>query len=80
MSIRGYKMKRIIIIFIIAFCLLSFIEISCLAQESLTYGGLWNASTFMEKLNYITGFKIGILKCVLELGPLTPKIVMRVRS
>ena len=66
-------MKRIIIIFIIALCLLSFIEISCLAQEPLTNGGFWNSSTFMEKLNYITGFRMGILKCVLKLGPLTPK-------
>jgi hypothetical protein len=27
----------------------------------------------MEKLSYITGFRIGILKCVLKLGPLTSK-------
>ena len=66
-------MKKIIVIFIIAFCLSSFIGISFLAQEPLTSGHLWNSSSFMEKLNYITGFRMGILKCVLELGPLTPK-------
>ena len=66
-------MKRIIIIFIIMCCLLSFVEFSCLAEESLTNGDFWNVSSFMEKVNYITGFRMGILKCVLKLGPLTPR-------
>ena len=54
-------------------CLLSFVEFSCLAEESLTNGDFWNVSSFMEKVNYITGFRMGILKCVLKLGPLTPR-------
>ena len=66
-------MKKIIIISIIAFCLLSFVEFSCLAEEPLTHGDFWNVSSFMEKVNYITGFRMGILKCVLKLGPLTPR-------
>jgi len=66
-------MKKTIIIFIIAFCLLCFMGMSFLAQEPLTSGHFWNSSSFMEKLNYITGFRMGILKCVLKLGPLTPR-------
>lgn len=66
-------MKRIIIIFIIICCLLSFVEFSCLAEKSLTKGEFWNVSSFYEKANYITGFRMGILKCVLKLGPLTPR-------
>ena len=66
-------MKRTVIVFIIACCLLSFIEISYLAQKPLTNGDFWNVTTFMEKVSYITGFRMGILKCVLKLGPLTPR-------
>jgi len=66
-------MKRIIIIFIIVCCLLSFVEFSCLAEKPLTKGEFWNVSSFMEKVYYITGFRMGILKCVLKLGPLTPR-------
>jgi len=49
------------------------VELSYLAEEPLTHGDLWNVSSFIEKINYITGFRMGILKCVLKLGPLTPR-------
>lgn len=66
-------MKRIIIIFIILFFLLLFVEFTCLAEKPLTKGEFWNVSSFIEKANYITGFRMGILKCVLKLGPLTQR-------
>ena len=61
MSIREYKMKRIIIIFIIACCLLCFMEISCLAKNP---GELWNVVTEVEKASYIRGFREGIEECL----------------
>lgn len=55
-------MKKTIIIFIIVFCLLSFIEISCLAQEPVNYGKMWNSwSDYMRNI-YIMGLKDGIQK------------------
>lgn len=54
--------KRIIIIFIIVFCLISFMEISCLAQEPYNYGKVWNSwSDYMRNI-YIMGLKDGIQK------------------
>ncbi|MBA7496495.1 hypothetical protein ES702_07104 [subsurface metagenome] len=54
-------MKRIIVIFIIAVCLLfSTWGISCLAQEPVNYGKIWNSwSDYMRSI-YIMGFKDGL--------------------
>ncbi len=55
-------MKKTFIIFIIVICLLSFMEISCLAEEplSLTPGNFWNNSGSEEaKLYLIVGLHLG---------------------
>lgn len=54
-------MKKIIVIFIIACCLLCFMEISCLAKNP---GELWNVVTEVEKASYIRGFREGIEECL----------------
>ena len=56
--------KRIVIIFIIAFCLLSFIEISFLAEEPYNYGKFWNSMSDGEKCAYISGLHAGMAKCI----------------
>jgi len=62
-------MKRIIIIFIIVCVLLSFMEISCLAQESekyhfweenFNYAEFWNSLSYNEKVIYLLGVSGGI--------------------
>lgn len=53
-------MKRIIIIFIIVFCLISFMEISCLAQEPYNYGKVWNSWSGYIRSIYIMGLKDGL--------------------
>lgn len=63
-------MKKITIIFIIAVCLLSFIDISFLAKEILSPGEAWNSLTKTEKAGYIRGFRDGIQECLSELVPL----------
>lgn len=55
-------MKRIIIIFIIAVCFLSFVEISCLAQES--WGKAWNSISYLEKQFYLVGMTDGLIMCI----------------
>ena len=70
MSIRGYTMKKIIIIFLIAFYLLSFTEVSYLAEELMSPGELWNATTETGKVIYIRGFRDGIMECLIKLVPL----------
>jgi hypothetical protein len=72
------KIKRVVIIFIIAFCLLSFVERSCLAQESVksetwpvkykiwkdnfNYAEFWNSLSVNEKLIYLLGVCGGLEK------------------
>ncbi|HUS49261.1 MAG TPA: hypothetical protein VMZ91_03805 [Candidatus Paceibacterota bacterium] len=53
-------MKKIIVIFIIAFCLLCLLEISCLANEPSSPGEIWNTSSVMVKVVYVLGFQQGI--------------------
>ena len=53
-------MKKITIIFIIVFCLLSFMEISCLAQEPYNYGKIWNSWSDYTRSIYIMGLKDGL--------------------
>ena len=57
-------MKKIIIISIIAFCLLSFMEISCLAKEPFNYGEFWNSFSNSEKMVYLSGMHAGMSKCI----------------
>lgn len=63
--------KRIVIIFIIAFCLLSFIEIFCLAKEPFNYGEFWNSMSDGEKCAYISGLHAGMTKCIDDFIKLT---------
>ena len=53
-------MKKIIIIFIIVFCLFSFMEISCLAKEPHNYGKIWNSWSDYIRSIYIMGLKDGL--------------------
>ncbi|GAH94936.1 unnamed protein product, partial [marine sediment metagenome] len=53
-------MKKIIIIYIIAFCLLSFMEISFLAEEPFNYGEFWNSISDREKTIFLVGMTEGI--------------------
>ncbi len=55
-------MKRIIIIFIIVCCLISFVEFSCLAQG--IYGEAWNSLSDFEKELYLVGIRDGLIKCI----------------
>ena len=57
-------MKKIIIIFIIVFCLLSFIEISCLAKEAYFPSQMWNSMDDDAKEVYIWGIREGIVMCM----------------
>mgnify|MGYP001080392219 CR=1 FL=1 len=57
-------MKKLIIIFIIAFCLLSFMKISCLANESSSSGEFWNSMDDNNKEVYIWGIREGIVMCM----------------
>ena len=58
---RQVLIKRIVIIFIIAVCLLcSTWGISCLAQEPYNYGKIWNSWSDYTRSVYIMGFKDGL--------------------
>ena len=58
-------MKKIIIIFIITFCLLSFVGISCLAaKEATSPSGMWNSMDDDNKEVYILGIREGIVMCL----------------
>ncbi len=70
------KVKRVVIIFIIAFCLLSFMEISCLAQDSVkynlweenfNYAEFWNSLSYNEKVIYLLGVSGGIERYASEI-------------
>ena len=64
-------MKRIIVIFMIIFCLLSFTGISLAEKEISTFGELWNSLDRMHKIGYVRGFRDGIIVCFNELILLT---------
>lgn len=55
-------MKRIIIIFIIAFCLLSFMEISYSNEEPKKHGELWDYLSDIQKITFILAIDYGITK------------------
>ncbi len=55
-------MKKIMIISIIVFCLLSFIEISFLAEEPYNWSEFWNLFSVNEQSALLSGIYFGILK------------------
>ena len=57
-------MKKITIILIIVLCLLSFMEISCFANESDSPGEFWNSLDDNNKEIYIWGIREGIVMCI----------------
>ena len=57
-------MKRIIIIFIILCCLLSFMEISCFTKEAHSPSQMWNSFDDNAKEVYIWGIREGIVMCM----------------
>ena len=61
-------MKKLIIIFIIAFCLLSFMEISCLANPA----EYWNYLNYYDKVVYLTGIIAGVNMWIEQLLDHTP--------
>lgn len=65
-------MKKIIIIFIIVCCLLSFIEISYSNEEPrlIPFGEFWLKISVGDKGSYIAGFVGGIDLCGLKLFPI----------
>ena len=69
-------MKKIIIIFIIVFCLLSFAGSSCLAQENYkNYGEIWLKLSDGYRVLYIMGFVGGMDLLAIKILPiLTLKI------
>ena len=63
--------KRIVIIFVIVGVLLSFGEISCLAQENrLSWGEFWNKCPDFYKLGFIHGVEVGMLICSEKVYPM----------
>jgi len=69
-------MKRIIIIFIIAVCLLSFIDITYSAKESyINFGELWLESSYDVKFTFTVGYMAGMNLWFIKLLPiLTSKL------
>jgi len=58
-------MKKITIIFIIVFCLLSFVGISCLAaKEAYSPSQMWNSMDDNAKEVYIWGIRSGLVMCM----------------
>ena len=66
-------MKKIIIIFIIVFCLLSFARSSCLSKEAISPCQMWNAMDDNNKISYILGVKEGIEICMYKLANRLPE-------
>ena len=54
--------KKIFVIFMVAFCLLSFTGNSCLAQAVLNYGEYWNSLSDRERIIYFIGMRDGMAK------------------
>jgi len=66
-------MKKITIIFIIVFCLLSFMENSCLAEEPSSPGPgyIWNNKlSDTTKIYFVMGFVTGLEECLNKLTPI----------
>ena len=56
--------KKIVITFIVVCCLLSFMEISCLAQGS--WGKAWDSISYLEKQFYLMGMTDGLIMCITD--------------
>jgi hypothetical protein len=65
-------MKKIAIIFIIALCLLSFMEIYGLAKESGSPGKLWNYMHKTDKVAYLAGVIGGVNMCINQFADYPP--------
>ena len=65
-------MKRTVIIFIIALCLLCFMEISCLAsaEELPSSGEAWNMFSVTTKRAFMIGFQGGIAMSFSKVDPI----------
>ena len=61
-------MKRVIIIFIIAVCLLSFVGASCLAKPSET----WKQLKDFDKGVLVLGIRQGVWMCIEQIGDCRP--------
>lgn len=61
-------MKKISIIFIIVICLLSFIEVSCLANASDD----WNYMNYTDKVVYLWGVRSGVSMCIKQIADYPP--------
>ena len=61
MSIREYTMKKIIIIFVVAFCLF-FTVVFCFSAKRDNYAEIWNTWSNYEKYVYIWGLRDGLLE------------------
>jgi len=59
-------MKRIIIIFIIAVCLISFAGIYYLAKEPLNVAKTWESLSIYEKEWYLIGISDGVMKTLAD--------------
>jgi len=66
-----------VIIFLIVYCLLSFTEISYLAEKPSDYGEFWNILSEHEKQMYLLGMRDGMktvtTNCIKRFGPYLSK-------
>lgn len=70
--------KKMAIVLIIAFCLLCFIQISCMAKELYNYSELWNSFSSYEKGIFILGVGSGIEKCIKDIADwLSPFVTVK---
>lgn len=60
-------MKKIIIMLLIVFYMLSFVGVSYSDNDITSSGGLWNSLIGLEKACYIRGFRDGLLEGMGEL-------------
>ena len=63
-------MKRIIIVFIIVFCLLSLVAVVSCADEKPGVGELWIAMSPFMQVTYLEGFQDGIAECLIAMKPM----------
>jgi len=65
-------MKKLIIISVITVCLLIFMEIYCLANESGSPSKYWNYMHYTDKAVYVTGVIDGVKMCIKQLADYPP--------
>ena len=71
-------MKKITIIFIIVFCLLSFVGVSCLTQDS--WGKAWNSISYLEKQFYLVGMTDGLIMCISDFNVSTGSYIVELED